>query len=84
MRSWKNSSWFHLKSFPQENTEEILGEEIWDNKLQVLYMLEAHWLLASQPKQKEYEGKILRHLNQISFLDSPHENESIFGTCFDQ
>lgn len=47
--------------------------KITDNKLQVLYLIEAHWFLACQTKQSEYVNKMLLHLRKISIWDCPSE-----------
>jgi hypothetical protein len=44
-----------------------------DHKLQVLYRVEVHWLLASQERQTKLEDEILVHLRQISIWDTPNE-----------
>ena len=43
--------------------------QIRDHKLQILFRIELHWLLANQEDQKKYEKEMLEHLRQISFLD---------------
>lgn len=44
-----------------------------DHKLQILFRMELHWLLASQEIQKQVEDDILVHLRRISIWDSPNE-----------
>ena len=43
-----------------------------DHKLQVLFRIELHWLLASQEYQKKIEDEMLDHLRKISIWDE-HE-----------
>ena len=44
-----------------------------DHKLQILFRIELHWLLANQEYQKKIEDETLVHLRQISIWDSQDE-----------
>ena len=44
-----------------------------DHKLQILFRIELHHVLANQELQKKIEDEMLVHLRQISIWDSPNE-----------
>lgn len=52
-----------------------------DHKLQVLYRVELHWLLASSEKQRSFERDILLHLRQIGIWASSREQNAFLSDC---
>ena len=66
----------------QRKTSLLTANRVRDHKLQVLYRMEIHWLLASQEKQREVEADILAHLRQISIWEeSPEQMAKFMNEC---
>lgn len=63
------------------NRRTSADEKIRDFKLQSLYRMEVHWLLASRQKQAKFEADLLSHLRQISFKQSPSEMQGFLQEC---
>ena len=66
-------------------TSLVTANRVRDHKLQVLYRMEIHWLLASQEKQRRIESGILAHLRQVSIWEmetsGPEEMAKFMNEC---
>ena len=66
-------------------TSLVTANRVRDHKLQVLYRMEIHWLLASQEKQRRIESGILAHLRQVSIWETetsgPEEMAKFMNEC---